>query len=54
MVDGAIGRGESRRMLGRTEGTALRMIVEHLGGAAGMPLYAGDDAKRRRRAARGV
>ena len=30
--------------LGWTKGTALRMIVEHVRGAAVLPLYAGDDA----------
>ena len=30
--------------VGLTKGTALRMIVEHVGGAAVLPLYAGDDA----------
>ena len=30
--------------LGWTKGTALRMIVEHVGGTAVLPLYAGDDA----------
>ena len=30
--------------VGWTKGTALRMIVEHVGGAAVLPLYAGDDA----------
>ena len=30
--------------LGWTKGTALRMIVEHVAGAAVLPLYAGDDA----------
>lgn len=30
--------------LGWTKGTALRLILEHVGGTAVLPLYAGDDA----------
>ncbi len=43
VVDGAMAI-EIAPDLGRTKGTALRMIVEHVGGTAVMPLYAGDDA----------
>ena len=43
VVDGAMAI-EIAPDLGWTKGTALRMIVEHVGARAVLPLYAGDDA----------
>ena len=43
VVDGAMAI-EIAPDLGWTKGTALRAIVDHVAGAAVLPLYAGDDA----------
>ncbi len=43
VVDGAMAI-EIAPDLGWTKGTALRAIVDHVGGGAVLPLYAGDDA----------
>ena len=43
VVDGAMAI-EITPNLGWTKGTALRTIVDHVGGRAVLPLYAGDDA----------